>query len=142
METIYLTEVTEIGPEVAEFLEAGLLILFQAGAPPELAEMSVLHEPISRREDPPKPGDVVAFGDRELRVTAVGEKAWKNIQELGHAVFKLNGATEVELPGEIYLEQTDLESLRDAIRPGLRIEIKVGAKTTATTEGERTARES
>ena len=35
-EPIYLTEVTEIGPEVAEFLEAGLLILFEAGAPPEL----------------------------------------------------------------------------------------------------------
>jgi PTS system glucitol/sorbitol-specific IIA component len=143
LETIYLTEVTEIGPEVAEFFEAGLLILFQAGAPPELAEMSVLHEPVSGpREDPPEPGDVVAFGERELRVTAVGEKAWKNIQDLGHAVFKFNGAEEVELPGEIYLEQTDLESLRDAIRPGLRLEIKTGANTTATRDGEETARES
>jgi glucitol/sorbitol PTS system EIIA component len=141
LETIYLTEVTEIGPEVAEFLEAGLLILFQAGAPPELAEMSVLHEPISRREEPPEVGDVVVIGDRELRVTAIGQKAWKNIQDLGHAVFKFNGADEVELPGEIYLEQTDLESLRDAIRPGTRMEIKVGAKTTAASDGEGTARE-
>jgi PTS system glucitol/sorbitol-specific IIA component len=141
VETIYLTEVKEIGPEVAEFFEAGLLILFQAGAPPELAEMSVLHEPISRREDPPIAGDVVVIGDRELRVTAIGEKAWKNIQDLGHAVFKFNGADEVELPGEIYLEQTDLESLRDAIQPGTRMEIKAGTKTTATSDGEGTARE-
>jgi glucitol/sorbitol PTS system EIIA component len=127
MEPIYLTEVTEIGPEVADFLQAGLLILFQAGAPPELAEMSVLHEPKSCREDPPEPGDVVVFGERELRVTAVGGKAWKNIQDLGHAVFKFNGAEEVELPGEIYLEQTDLDSLREAIRPGLRVEIRSGS---------------
>ena len=131
MEPIYLTEVTEIGPEVAEFLEEGLLILFQAGAPPELAEMSVLHEPTSRREDPPEAGDVVAFGDRELRITAVGEKAWKNIQDLGHAVFKFNGAEEVELPGEIYLEQTDLESLKEAIQPGLRLEIRASSPATA-----------
>ena len=57
MEPIYLTEVKEIGPEVAEFLEAGLLILFQTGAPPELAEIAVLHDPTSLREDPPAPGD-------------------------------------------------------------------------------------
>jgi len=127
MESILLTELAELGPEAEDFLEEGLLILFQAGAPPELAEMSVLHEPISRREDPPEAGDMVAFGDLELRVTAVGEKAWKNIQDLGHAVFKFNGADRVELPGEIYLEQTDLDNLKEVIRPGLRLEIKVGS---------------
>ena len=87
-EPIYLTEVTEIGPEVAEFLEAGLLILFEAGAPPELAEIAVLHEPISGpREDPPKAGDILIIRSREFRITAIGYKAWQNIQDLGHAVF-------------------------------------------------------
>ena len=133
LESIYLTEVTEIGPEVAEFLEAGLLILFEAGAPPELAEIAVLHEPISRLEDPPEVGDVVAIGPSEFRITAIGEKAWKNIEELGHAVFKFNGSEEVELPGEIYLEETGAESLSELVQPGVRFEIKVGAPATAET---------
>jgi glucitol/sorbitol PTS system EIIA component len=127
-EPIYLTEVTEIGPEVAEFLEAGLLILFQAGAPPELAEIAVLHEPISRaREDPPEAGDLLAIGTREFRITAVGSKAWQNVQELGHAVFKFSGSREAELPGEIHLEEQGAEDLGELVRPGVRVEIKTGS---------------
>ena len=127
-EPIYLTEVTEIGPEVAEFLEAGLLILFEAGAPPELAEIAVLHEPISGpRHDPPAAGDVLAIGPREFRITSVGSKAWQNIQDLGHAVFKFSGSEEAELPGEIHLEEEGAEELGQIIRPGARVEIKAGA---------------
>ena len=125
-EPIYLTEVTELGPEVAEFLESGLLILFQAGAPPELAEIAVLHEPISRREAPPEPGDVLAIGSLEFRITAVGTKAWQNIQDLGHAVFRFSGSGEAELPGEIHLEEQGAEDLGEVVRPGVRVEIKPG----------------
>lgn len=126
-ESIYLTEVTEIGAEVPDFLEAGLVILFEAGAPPELAEIAVLHYTISRREEPPAAGDVISFGDLELRITAIGEKAWSNVLALGHAVFKFNGADKVELPGEIYVEETDLDALGRLIQPGLRVEIKPGS---------------
>jgi PTS system glucitol/sorbitol-specific IIA component len=127
-EPIYLTEVTEIGPEVAEFLETGLLILFGAGAPPELAEIAVLHEAISGpRENPPTAGDVLAVESREFRITAVGSKAWQNIQDLGHAVFKFSGSEEAELPGEIHLERGGAEELSEIIRPGARVEIKAGA---------------
>jgi len=109
---------------VREFLGEGLLVLFETGAPPELAEISVLHEPISRREAPPKAGDLVVIGPHEFRITAVGEKAWKNIQELGHAVFKFNGRTEAELPGEICLEHPGPEDLAEKLRPGIRVEIR------------------
>ena len=122
MQTIYLTEFTEIGPEVPEFLEMGLLILFKAGAPPELAEMSVLHEPEEFREEPPRAGDTIVLGSRELRITAVGERAWKNVRELGHVVLKFNGESQTELPGEIYVEEAgDLGGL---VRPGERLHIK------------------
>ena len=124
MEPIYLTEVTEIGPEVADFLEAGLLILFEAGAPPELAEIAVLHTPVSRREDPPEPGDMVTFGDREFRIKAIVYKAWQNVLDLGHAVFKFEGLEEKELPGEIHLEGPNAGTLGEIIAPGLRVEIR------------------
>ena len=127
-EPIYLTEVTEIGPEVAEFLESGLLILFQAGAPPELAEIAVLHEPISGpRDDPPEPGDVLVIGLREFLITAIGSKAWQNIKDLGHAVFKFSGSREAELPGEINLEERGAEDLGEIIQPGVRVEIRAGS---------------
>lgn len=127
MEPIYLTDVTEIGPEVADFLDAGLLILFEAGAPPELAEIAVLHTPISRREEPPEPGDTVVFGDREFRIKAIGYKAWQNVLDLGHAVFKFEGLEEKELPGEIHLEGPNAGSLGEIIAPGLRVEIRAVA---------------
>lgn len=124
MTSIYLTEVTEIGPEVEEFLEAGLMILFEAGAPPELAEIAVLHQPISRREEPPVPGDLLAVGDLEFRITAIGYKAWQNVLDLGHAVFKFEGLGEEELPGEIHVEGAGHEGLSEIVKPGVRVEIK------------------
>jgi glucitol/sorbitol PTS system EIIA component len=141
MEPIYLTEVKEIGPEVAEFLEAGLLILFQTGAPPELAEIAVLHEPASRREDPPEPGDVLEIEGHEFRITAIGYKAWQNVQELGHAVFKFDGSPEAELPGQIHLEGPGAENLGEVVRPGARLEIRAGAGTAAAADREGEARE-
>ena len=123
-EPIYLTEVKEIGPEVAEFLEAGLLILFETGAPPELAEIAVLHDPTTRREEAPEPGDVLEIEGHEFRITAVGYKAWQNVQALGHAVFKFDGAPEPELPGQIHLEGSGVENLGEVVRPGARLEIR------------------
>lgn len=123
-EIIYSTEVTELGPEVAEFLGADLMILFAEGAPPELAEISVNHRPSEKRETPPSPGDVLIIAGNEMRITAIGEKAWPNVLQLGHAVFKFNGATEVELPGEIYIDKPEDLDLSELVVPGAKIEIK------------------
>ena len=140
MEPIYRTEIKEIVAEVEAFLEEKYLILFEIGAPPELAEMSVLHDCSHMREERPTPGDVLAIGDREIRITAVGEKAWKNIKDLGHAVFVFNGASEVEMPGQICLEETDTGGLLETVRPGALLDIRVGAAAMSEREG--TGRES
>ena len=142
METIYRTEIKEIGAEVGAFLEERYLILFEVGAPPELAEMAVLHDCSHMREEPPAPGDVLAISGREFRITAVGVKAWKNIKDLGHAVFIFNGAKEVEMPGQICLEEGGAEDLAEVVRPGARLEMKSGTGTVAARGREGTARES
>ncbi|HEV2092883.1 MAG TPA: PTS glucitol/sorbitol transporter subunit IIA [Rubrobacter sp.] len=128
MEPIYATEVREIGPEVAEFLEEGYLILFQTGSPAELAEMAVLHEVDHMRPEPPEPGDVLSIGESRFRITAVGTKAWQNVREIGHAVFVFNGAQEPEMPGQICLEEGGTEDLAGALQPGVRLEIKAGVE--------------
>lgn len=125
MDYIYRTEITEVGPDVEEMLDAaGSLITFENGAPPELAEISVLHEHTDQREDPPVPGDTLAIGPREFEITAVGGVAWKNMLELGHAAFKFNGAEEANLPGEICLEEQDVETVKKMIEPGVSLEIR------------------
>ncbi len=125
MEYIYRTEITEIGPEVEEFLDtAGIMITFEDGAPPELAEISVLHRHTEWREEPPVAGDTVVIGSREFGITAVGGIAWKNMMELGHAVFKFNGAAEAGLPGEICLEEQQAEDVKKIIGPGVPLEIR------------------
>ena len=142
MEPIYRTEIKEIGAEVEAFLEEKYLILFEVGAPPELAEMAVLHDRSHMREEPPVAGDVLSIGDRDFRMTAVGEKAWKNIKDLGHAVFVFNGAKEVEMPGQVCLEEAGAEDLSEIVRPGARLEMKVGAGEAAARGAEGTVRES
>lgn len=125
MEYIYRTEITEIGPDVEEFLDgAGIMITFEDGAPPELAEISILHKHSQRREEPPVAGDMVVIGSLEFRITAVGGVAWRNMLELGHAVFKFNGAEEAGLPGEICLEERGAEDVKKTIGPGVFLEIK------------------
>lgn len=130
MEPIYVTELRDIGPEVAEFLEEGYLILFQMGVPAELAEMAVLHEVSHMRQEPPEPGDVLSIGETRFRITAVGSKAWQNVEEIGHAVFVFNGAQEPEMPGQICLEEVGTEDLAGSLRPGARLEIKAGVEAT------------
>lgn len=141
MEPIYRTEVKEIGPEVVEFLEAGILILFETGAPPELAEIAVLHDPTTRREEAPEPGDVLEIEDQEFRITAIGYKAWQNVQELGHAVFKFDGSAEAELPGQIHVQGQGTERLGEVVRPGARLEIRTGTGSTTAMDREETVGE-
>jgi PTS system glucitol/sorbitol-specific IIA component len=109
--TKYEMHVVEIGPLVAEFVDAKILVFFKFGAPPELAEFSVLHEPGDFLEEV-CPGDYIVIGDDQYQVTAVGEVANNNIRELGHLVMKCNGRTTAELPGDVCVEDKALPSIR------------------------------
>lgn len=126
-DVLYDTVLGELGPEVGEFLEEGLLILFADGAPPELREVSVGHAPSEAAETAPAAGDVLAIEDTEFTVTAVGPKAWQTMHELGHATFKFNGETETELPGEICVRSPAGVALAELIRPGARFVLRSGA---------------
>ena len=123
MATLYRTTLRDIGAEAGEMLDAGMLILFALGAPPELAEVSVLHEAQHEMSASPAPGDTLRIGDAQFRITAVGSTAWQKIGELGHVVFSFNGAVVAERPGEICIEPTTPEQLRALLQPGAELEI-------------------
>ena len=110
MQIKYEMHVVEIGPLVSEFVDAKILVFFKFGAPPELAEFSVLHEPSAFCVEV-CPGDYIVIGNEQYQVTAVGEVANNNIRELGHLVMKCNGRTSAELPGDVCVEDKALPQI-------------------------------
>lgn len=95
------TSIKAIGPDVADLVENGVLILFAEGAPPELAEVSVLHKVEATSDKAPKPGDKIVIGKLAATITAIGPAAWKKVLDIGHVVINFNDAKSAERPGEI-----------------------------------------
>ena len=118
----FTTIVTAVSDEARELVGEGVLILFAEGAPPELAEVSVLHriqqEPTAA---PPAVGAILNVAGIASRITALGDYAWKKVGEIGHVVVTYNGAGEAPRPGEITVEPVDLAALAAALKPGAEI---------------------
>jgi PTS system glucitol/sorbitol-specific IIA component len=120
--SVYESAVTQVGGQVEAFLGHGLLIFFGAGSPPELHDISVLHE-ATLAEDGPCPGDTIHLGDPatggvSLEVLAVGPVVRDNLLNLGHLDLKADGRTEPNLPGDVCVRVGDLPLLQpgDAFR--------------------------
>ncbi|MBW3096687.1 PTS glucitol/sorbitol transporter subunit IIA [Pseudohoeflea coraliihabitans] len=119
---VYLrTRITAVGPEVADLAEGGVVILFADGAPDELAEVSVLHKGDAPAADVPAVGTTIRIGTLSSRITALGETAWKKVQEIGHVVISFNGASAAERPGEICAEEVDATALAASLVAGAEI---------------------
>ncbi|OQM77288.1 PTS glucitol/sorbitol transporter subunit IIA [Manganibacter manganicus] len=117
MTVLLRTRVTEIGPEVADLAEGGVVILFADGSPPELAEVSVLHKV---EEGPsagaPGVGASIVIGAVSATITAIGATAWDKVQEMGHVVISFNDAANAERPGEICASAVETEKLVAALQ--------------------------
>jgi glucitol/sorbitol PTS system EIIA component len=114
----YEARLTAIGPLVSEFLQNQILVMFKDGAPPELAEFSVLHDGQELRA-PVVVGDEVVLGKDHFRVLAVGEVANTNLATLGHLILKFNGQTVPEMPGDVCLDARPVPD----VQVGMRLEI-------------------
>lgn len=124
MSVFLKTRVTEVGPEVADLAEAGVVILFADGSPPELAEVSVLHNAETGPSDEaPATGASITIGGVSAKITAVGPSAWDKVREIGHVVVNFNGATVAERPGEICASAVDTGELVAELKTGAVIVI-------------------
>jgi PTS system glucitol/sorbitol-specific IIA component len=101
--TYYRTTVVSVGPEAGDMLAGGVLILYAEPLPDALADVSIVHRP-----DHPSGeltigvGDVVSVGGHELTITAVGDIAAKNLDELGHVVLYVDQPDQKLLPGAVH----------------------------------------
>lgn len=103
----YETKVHTIGPSVADFLGEKMLILFGENAPAELAEFCLLID-VNDVEGEIEPGDTLQIGEKEYKITAVGDAVKKNLTSLGHITLKFDGSEAPELPGSLYLEDAEI----------------------------------
>ncbi|MQT14208.1 PTS glucitol/sorbitol transporter subunit IIA [Segnochrobactrum spirostomi] len=118
------TAITEVGPGVAELLEGGVLILFAEGAPPELAEMSILHAVVEGpTADAPPVGAELKIGPVSTIVTALGDAAWKKVADIGHVVINFDGEETAGRPGEICAAPVNAGELAAALKSGAEIVI-------------------
>ncbi|RCS23901.1 PTS cellobiose transporter subunit IIB [Phyllobacterium salinisoli] len=117
MSVLLKTRITAIGPEVADLAEGGVVILFADGAPPELAEVSVLHAVEDGPSDVvPAVGTPIRIGGLTAEITAIGDYAWQKVRDIGHVVINFNGAAQAERPGEISASKIDPEMLVTALK--------------------------
>jgi glucitol/sorbitol PTS system EIIA component len=123
--TLHLrTTVTAVGPDVPDLLDGGVLILFAEGAPPELAEVAVLHAvEDGPSEGAPVPGTPIRIGGVEAQLTGIGEAAWAKVRDIGHVVVNFNGASAPDRLGELTASEVDGEALKAALVPGAKIVI-------------------
>jgi len=103
----YDVKVTGLGPMALEFLDPSMempfIILFNETAPPELAELAVLHTEAELTEAPAA-GDTMKIGEKTYKVTAVGDEAIQTLKELGHCTVAFKGDSEPYRPGCIMLD--------------------------------------
>jgi PTS system glucitol/sorbitol-specific IIA component len=121
--TYYRTTVVDVGPEAADMAAAGVVILFGEPLPEALAEMSIVHRPSQTLGGHAiSVGDVISVGGAELQITAVGDLAAKNLEELGHIVLYVDQPNQKLLPGAVLATGGLPPIERDAV-----IEFRTGA---------------
>lgn len=118
----FQVKITGWGADALEFLNpvCNFIIIFNEDAPPELADISVLHTKFELKEEP-KAGDTFRICGKEYKVTAVGWEAINTLRDLGHCTVSFRGLQEVERPGMIELSGPEFTA--EDLKVGGEIEI-------------------
>ena len=103
----YKATITGHGPEAFDFLgpelDLDFVIIFNEDAPPELAELSILHTE-AKMEEAPAAGDTLKLGRKLYTITAVGEEVPQTLETIGHCTLAFRGDDKAYRPGCIMLK--------------------------------------
>ncbi|WP_151995062.1 PTS glucitol/sorbitol transporter subunit IIA [Buttiauxella massiliensis] len=116
MQTIYMTTITHIGQHAREALEDNMLITFREGAPADIQDFCFIHNP-GPLTGTLRPGISFELNGQHYDVTAVGDVAQQNLQELGHITLRFDGGVLPEYPGTVHVKGP----LPEGIEPGCRL---------------------
>lgn len=118
----YQVKITGLGPNALAFLgdETNFIIIFNEDAPPELAEISVLHTKCELKQEI-QSGDTLKIGTKEFKITQVGTEAAYTLKQLGHCTLDFSGDESAFRPGCIMLEKGEITA--EDLKVGTTIEI-------------------
>ncbi|WP_435952428.1 PTS glucitol/sorbitol transporter subunit IIA [Dryocola sp. BD626] len=102
MQTIYQTTITHIGQCAREALDDNMLITFREGAPADIQDFCFIHCH-GELTGTLRPGIGFELNGQHYDVTAVGEVAQQNLQELGHITLRFDGGERAEYPGTVHV---------------------------------------
>jgi len=108
----YKVNVIEVGSNVNDMLQTGLLILFNKKAPEDLKPYCLITEDNTKTGEIEQ-GDTLIMGNYNYTITAVGEQANTNLYSLGHVSLCFDSAQEPNLPGHIHLSPEFKNNLTD-----------------------------
>lgn len=104
---MHKAKIIEIGEMVPAFEEENLVILFGTQITDELRPICVVHETLEYEENPLAVGKHISFGDKSYELTAVGDAANKNFEELGHISIYFRDGDNEPLPGAIIAKPSE-----------------------------------
>lgn len=112
MKTIYESKVKIVGDSVDDFKDEGVFITFGEQVPDTLKDFCYILETATVVGDF-SVGNKVLIEGKEYAITALGNIASRNLQNLGHVTFAFTGESKAELPGSIYLEKSEVPKLKE-----------------------------
>jgi len=106
------TTIKEIGELVKDFKQESMLVLFGTLAPPELKDISVIHEPLDTTEtNIIKTNGSVQIGAQIYTITKVGSDANTSFDQLGHITILFTDNDIDILPGSISVSPATFPNL-------------------------------
>ncbi|SJZ74648.1 PTS system, glucitol/sorbitol-specific IIA component [Pilibacter termitis] len=107
---LFETTITAIGIEAEKLAEENMVILFGDEAPDFLADYCYKII-LKNLEGEIHAGMTLQIANVPYEIMAVGDVVVKNLNELGHITIKLDGSTNAELPGTLYVEEKELPEI-------------------------------
>ena len=108
---IYENKVKAFGDLADAFIDEEMIILFGDNAPDTLADYCYSID-INPVKETIKVGQSFMFDGVSYKITAVGEIAEKNLENLGHITVAFNGSIGPVLPGTICVEKKEMPKIK------------------------------
>ncbi|QGF23237.1 PTS glucitol/sorbitol transporter subunit IIA [Raineyella fluvialis] len=103
MTEIYRTTVSGAGPEATAFIGQGMFVTFGEDAPEALREFCFIIDAAAQTSQDIEVGQELVLDGRAYPITAVGDVARKNLDQLGHVTVNVDGAATAKMHGAIHV---------------------------------------